>query len=29
MLDEADAALDRGSTFLRTNLADTERLGAA
>jgi monoterpene epsilon-lactone hydrolase len=29
MLDEADAALDRASTFLRTNLADTERLGAA
>jgi monoterpene epsilon-lactone hydrolase len=29
MLDEADAALDRASTFLRTNLAATERLGAA
>jgi epsilon-lactone hydrolase len=29
MLDEADAALDRASTFLRTNLADTERLGTA
>ena len=28
MLDEADAALDRASTFLRTNLAATERLGA-
>jgi len=28
MLDEADAALDRASTFLRTNLATTERLGA-
>ena len=29
MLDEADAALDRASTFLRTNLAATEQLGAA
>jgi len=29
MLDEADAALDRASTFFRTNLAATERLGAA
>jgi len=29
MLDEADAALDRASTFLRTNLAATERLGVA
>jgi acetyl esterase/lipase len=29
MLDEADAALDRASTFLRTHLAATERLGAA
>ena len=29
MLDEADAALDRASTFLRTNLAATDRLGAA
>jgi epsilon-lactone hydrolase len=29
MLDEADAALDRASTFLRTNLAASERLGAA
>ena len=29
MLDEADAALDRASTFLRTNLAATKRLGAA
>jgi epsilon-lactone hydrolase len=29
MVDEADAALDRASTFLRTNLAATERLGAA
>jgi monoterpene epsilon-lactone hydrolase len=29
MLDEADAALGRASAFLRTNLADTERLGAA
>ncbi len=29
MLDEADAALDRASAFLRTNLAATERLGAA
>jgi len=29
MLDEADAALGRASTFLRTNLAATERLGAA
>jgi len=29
MLDEAGAALDRASTFLRTNLAATERLGAA
>ena len=29
MLDEADAALDRASTFLRTNLTATERLGAA
>jgi Esterase/lipase len=29
MLDEADAALDRASTFLRTNLAVTEPLGAA
>ena len=28
MLDEADAALDRASAFLRTNLAATERLGA-
>ena len=29
ILDEADAALDRASTFLRTNLATTDRLGAA
>jgi acetyl esterase/lipase len=29
MLDEADAALVRASAFLRTNLAATERLGAA
>jgi acetyl esterase/lipase len=29
MLDEADAALDRASTFLRTNLAASERLDAA
>jgi len=29
MLDEADAALDRASTFLRTDLAASERLGAA
>jgi epsilon-lactone hydrolase len=29
MLDEADAALDRASTFLRTNLAAAERLGTA
>jgi len=29
MLDEADAALDRASAFLRSNLAATERLGAA
>jgi hypothetical protein len=29
MLDEADAALDRASTFLRTNFAAAERLGAA
>jgi len=29
MLDEADAALDRASAFLRTNLTATERLGAA
>ena len=29
MLDEADAALERASTFLRTNLTATERLGAA
>ncbi len=29
MLDEADAALDRASTFLRTNLGATERLDAA
>jgi acetyl esterase/lipase len=29
MLDEADAALDRASTFSRTNLAATKRLGAA
>src|SRR3954447_6442367 len=29
MLDEADAALDRASTFLKANLAATERRGAA
>ena len=29
MLDEADAALDRASAFLRTRFAATERLGAA
>jgi len=29
MVDEAGAALDRASTFLRTNLAATERVGAA
>jgi monoterpene epsilon-lactone hydrolase len=29
MLDEADAALGRASTFLRANLAATERLGTA
>src|SRR3954454_5169879 len=28
MLDEADAALDRASTFFKANLAATERLGA-
>jgi len=29
MVDEADAALDRASTFLRANLIATERLGTA